>query len=228
MSSLRRERDWAAGQSVLPSGQPVRYPSGMFRLSVLCGLVAAVSGCAGTHARSYSTVGGLAGAASGALIGAASGNAGEGALIGLAAGGLGGAALGASEDRRDERFAIQQASYEQAAYAHAAGAVTTTDLITMSQSGVGDAVIRSMLLQRGSRVDLSPGGVVFLKQNGVSDAVILAAQQAAGLPEPPGPPVGHYGPPPVVIHEAPVFVRPVVPVRPGLHISIGGRRRRCR
>jgi hypothetical protein len=50
----------------------------------------ALAGC-GTNPGDRAVSGGLLGAGSGALIGAAAGNAGEGALIG----GLGGAALGA-------------------------------------------------------------------------------------------------------------------------------------
>ena len=144
-------------------------------------------GCAGPNAAATGTFGTVAGAATGAIIGAASGNPGKGMAIGAVAGGVGGTLIGHEADREARRHdELMQASYERdAAYAEAAAvaqAVTAADLVTLTHNGVGEEVIRGMLFNRGSNVDLSPGGVIYLKQQGVSDGVILAAQQAAAVP----------------------------------------------
>ena len=212
--------------------------------------VVALPGCSGPNAAAGGAFGTIAGAATGAVIGAASGHPGRGAAIGAAVGGVGGAAIGRAEDRRDAAdAAIAQASYEQEVAYAASQAVTSVDLVTMTHNGVSDAVIRSMLLQRGASVDLSPGGVIYLKQQGVSDDAILAAQQAGGLH--PVTPVIAPPPPrrvtPVVVHEVhevyerPIIVRPryAAPCRPrrrpvtfeahfgdcGPAVSFGGRKR---
>jgi hypothetical protein len=89
----------------------------------------------------------------------------------------------------------------------AAAAVTNLDLINMAKAGVGDDLIISTIQSRGARLDLSPQGLIALKQSGVSDRVLIAAQNmsagpryVAGPPPAvivrPGPPPYWYGPRP--------------------------------
>ena len=48
--------------------------------------------------------------------------------------------------------------------------------IRLTQAGLSDEVIISAIQTRGTRVDLSPKGLIELKKNGVSDHVLVAAQ----------------------------------------------------
>lgn len=214
----------------------MRRPLRALGLPVAVSLLALSAGCAGPNARATGAFGTVAGAATGAVIGAASDNPVKGAIIGGVVGGAGGTAIGRAADIRDrqaahdaamEQAAIQQASYQQPAPVHL-GAVSTIDLITMSQSGVGDEVICSMLAQRGCDVDLSPTGVISLKNSGVSDGVILAAQQAQFRPPASGPVVVNPPRGPVVIERE---VHVVPSAYPPWHPHWGGRgvyrRRRC-
>lgn len=145
-------------------------------LSVI-GTISLLCGCASTG---HNTVAGAAvgtgiGALSGTIIGSQTGHAGNGMAIGAATGALAGGLIGNAEDARDERdAAIAQASNEQIAQM----ALTNSDLLLMTQSGVGDDVIVEAVLTRGGRFDLSPLGIVHLKNSGVSDRVILAIQKA--------------------------------------------------
>jgi len=136
--------------------------------------------------------GGAFGAITGALIGGRS-HRGEGALIGAGVGALTGNVLGRAQDRSDERRAATGAAVvagmnQQAA----AAAVTNLDLVSMARAGVGDDLIISTLQSRGARLDLSPQGLIALKQSGVSDRVLIAAQNMGAGP-------GYVaGPPPAV------------------------------
>jgi len=124
--------------------------------------------------------GGALGAVTGAIVGGRD-NRGEGALIGLGVGAVTGNLLGRSQDRADE----QRAAYGAAAVGQwnqqaAAQAVTNYDLQEMTRAGVTEEVIISTMRSRGSRVDLSPNSLISLKQAGVSDRVVLAAQGMNG------------------------------------------------
>jgi len=121
-------------------------------------------------------LGGALGAISGAIIGGKS-KRGQGALIGAGVGALTGNILGRNKDRADQ----QQAAYGSAVVARAnqvaaARAVTNLDLIRMTQAKVSEEVIISTLRARGARLDLSPEGLIALKESGVSDGVLIAAQ----------------------------------------------------
>ena len=147
---------------------------------------------------SDTVVGGAFGAITGAIVGG-SRNRGEGALIGAGVGALTGNLLGQAKDRADERYAATGAgavaSLNQQA---AATAVTNYDLVGMTKAGVSDEVIISTLRSRGSRLDLSPQGLIALKQNGVSDRVLLTAQGMLS-----GPAYIASPPPPVFVTPAP-------------------------
>ncbi len=122
-------------------------------------------------------VGGAFGAITGAILGGKK-NRGEGALIGAGVGALAGNLLGRGKDQQDERRAANGALIAaQANRQAAAQAVTNFDLIRLTQAGVGENVIISPLRARGTRLDLSPTGLISLKKSGVSDGVLIAAQQ---------------------------------------------------
>jgi hypothetical protein len=145
--------------------------------------------------------GGLAGAGVGAAIGDASGNAGPGAILGAAIGTLTGNAIGESIDAD---LARSRAEIEARMGRQMSGAVTSQDVIAMTQAGLSEDVIATHV--RASGVAQPPGvnDLIFLRNNGVSDRVIQALQQA---PPPAGAtqvayatPVA-YGPPRAVIVE---------------------------
>lgn len=152
-------------------------------------------------------VGGGLGAITGALIGGKK-NWEGGALIGAGVGALTGRAIGKSHDRAD----AQQVAVGSAVAAHAnaqvaAAAVTNHDLVQMTSAGLSDELIISTIQNRGGRFDVSPNGLISLKQAGVSDRVVLAAQQAAGTvgPTPINPTIRVTPPPAVYVRPAPVI-----------------------
>lgn len=121
-------------------------------------------------------VGGALGAVTGAIVGG-KGDRGEGALIGAGVGAITGNLLGRAKDRADQHHAAAGAAVvAQANQQAAALAVTNYDLVGMTRAGVSEDLIISTLRSRGSRLDLSPQGLIALKEAGVSDRVMLAAQ----------------------------------------------------
>jgi uncharacterized protein YcfJ len=132
--------------------------------------------------------GGALGAVTGAIVGGKD-NRGEGALIGAGVGALTGNLLGRSKDRVDEqRAAYGAATVNQWNQQAAAQAVTNYDLIEMTRAGVSEDVIISTMRSRGTRLDMSPNSLIALKQSGVSDRVVLAAQDLrGGVPVAPAP-----------------------------------------
>lgn len=180
----------------------------------ILGLVALMLCANGCRSMNRTQEGGLVGtgigAITGAMIGASSGNADSGALIGGAAGLLAGSMIGAEEDAIERDIAVQHAQYEQRLHA-----MSNVDLVEMTRAGVSDSVIIGAARDRGGNFDLSPAGIISLKNQGVSDGVILAAQNA---PRREFPVVRHttptrsvsysvgIGPPPVVVYPRPVHV----------------------
>ena len=121
-------------------------------------------------------VGGAFGAITGAIIGGKK-DRGEGALIARRHGALTGNLLGKSKDRADEqRAAAGSAAVANANQRAAARAVTNYDLIRLTQAGLSDDVIISTIRAHGARLDLGPDGLIALKENGVSDRILVAAQ----------------------------------------------------
>jgi hypothetical protein len=121
-------------------------------------------------------MGGALGAITGAVVGGKK-NRGEGALIGAGVGAVTGNILGRNKDRADEQRAAYGASrVGQLNQQVAAQAVTNYDLLEMTRAGVSEDVIISTMRSRGARLDLSPNSLIALKQSGVSDRVVLAAQ----------------------------------------------------
>ncbi|MCM2369131.1 YMGG-like glycine zipper-containing protein [Aporhodopirellula aestuarii] len=176
-----------------------------------------LSGCQTTsHAHQDAAVGTFLGTATGAIIGHQSGHAGEGALIGAATGAVAGALIGDAKDARDER----DAALRQASYPGPEPALTNNDLIRMAQSGLGDHVIINTVQTRGGIFDLTPDGLILLKSNGVSDAVIVAVQNASKPHQyvdqsVASPSVVYVNPRPAVRVVTPIYRAPVRRGRPG-------------
>jgi hypothetical protein len=155
-------------------------------------------------------VGGALGAVTGAIVGGK--HKGTDALIGAGIGAVTGNLLGQAKDHSDEQKAAAGAAMAANMNAQAAAqAVTNYDLVTMTRSGVSDDLIISTIQSRGARLDLSPQALIALKQQGVSDRVVLAAQNMShGAPYvPPGGavPVVATGPPPatVIVEPRPYY-----------------------
>jgi hypothetical protein len=155
-------------------------------------------------------LGGAMGAITGAIIGGHK-HGGQDALIGAGVGAVTGNILGRQKDATDERRAAAgQAAVNNLNAQAAAQSVTNYDILQMSHAGISDDVIISTMHQRGARIDLSPQGLIALKQQGVSDRVVVAAQQMAAAPgyyPPAGTTtiVGDYPPPPSTVIIAPAY-----------------------
>ena len=154
------------------------------------------------HTRQGATLGGLAGAIAGAAIGKQNNETAAGALIGGALGLATGAAIGSS---RDADLARSRA-YQQQMHWKRSRAVSTQDVLTMTHSGLGDALIINHIHQNGVQRRLEVSDVIALHRQGVSEAVITALQRApiATVSREPARPV-HTRP---VIIEEHHYVRP--------------------
>ena len=167
-------------------------------------------------------LGGAMGAITGAIVGGGK-HTGQNALIGAGVGAVAGNLLGRSKDAADERRAAngamavgQMNAQASAMNAQAAAmAVSDVDLVQMTRAGISEDVMISTMRSRGTRVDLSPQSLIALRQQGVSDRVVLAAQQmsagtgyVAGAPPiaaPMGPTVIAEVPPPPAVIVTPVY-----------------------
>jgi hypothetical protein len=156
-------------------------------------------------------LGGAMGAITGAVVGGRK-HTGQNALIGAGVGAVAGNLLGRSKDAADERRTAQgAAAVGQMNQQAVAMAVTDSDLVQMTRAGINEDVIISTMRSRGTRIDLSPQSVIGLRQQGVSDRVVMAAQQmgggsgyVAGVPAY-GPTVVSEIPPPPAVIVAPVY-----------------------
>jgi len=112
--------------------------------------------------------GGLIGAGTGALIGHATGHTGAGALIGAGVGALSGGLIGNAVDESDKKTDAKIA----AAAAAQQGPMGITDVVYLAQQHVTDEVIITQIRSTHAVFQLSAGDTVWLKQQGVSDAVV--------------------------------------------------------
>ena len=125
--------------------------------------------------KSLGIFGGLAGAGIGAAIGQEGGDALPGAAIGGAIGALSGAILGGAVDDEETRQNVyRQQQYEQ--QQQWAQRVSLTEVVSMSQAGLGDEVIINQIRTKGMAQTLTSNDLIVLKQQGVSDRVINAMQ----------------------------------------------------
>jgi hypothetical protein len=149
--------------------------------------------------------GGLIGAGTGAVVGSATGHTGAGALIGAGVGALSGGLVGHAVDKSEEKTAAQIA----AANAPARGPLGITDVAQMVQARVSDDVIITQIRSTGAVFNLSQTDIIWLKQQGVSDAVVQEMQATAS----------RY--PRRVYTAAPVYAQPVYVVEPQPPVSVG-------
>jgi hypothetical protein len=84
--------------------------------------------------------------------------------------------------------------------------VSVLDVVVMTHNRVGDAAIMDFVRQNGVERPLAAPDLVMLHKEGVSDAVMIALQQAAVPVAPLAAPI----PPSVVVVPPPVYPRPVV------------------
>src|SRR5262245_15857203 len=167
--------------------------------------VVLVSGCQSMNNTEKGAVaGGGIGAGAGALIGHATGHTGAGALIGGLTGGLLGGAIGNDADKekaRQECIAAAEARH-----------LNITDVASMAQQHVSDGIIINQIRTTGSVYNLTADEIVWLRQQGVSEAVIAEMQATAYRPV-----RRVYTPAPVVVYE-----QPPPPVSVGVGIGFHG------
>lgn len=176
------------------------------------------AGCASMSPTEQGVLGGGAlGGVTGAVVGNAVGNTGAGAAIGAGVGALAGGLTGNAVEQAEHR-AVAQATAQQQAQ-QVARQLGMTDIVQMTQGGVSDQVIIGQIQSTGSVYALSPADIQWLKDNRVSDGVIMEMQQSQNRVRP-----VVYGRPnrPVYVAE-PVYVYPPPPV-----IGVGFGYGRCR
>jgi outer membrane lipoprotein SlyB len=175
----------------------------MKRIGFWIVIVAGSSGCSSmTPTENGVLGGGVLGGLTGAVVGHAVGNTGAGAVIGTGVGALAGGLTGNAVEESEQRNQARAAAAQQAARQ-----LGLTDIVQMTQGKVSDSVIISQIRATNSIYQLSPTDIQWLKDNGVTDAVVVEMQQTAarrplvyGRPRPVyvvDEPV-YYGPPPVV------------------------------
>ena len=155
----------------------------LFSVLTLLAIAICTIGCRSPyHADQGALGGGLLGAGAGAIIGEATGgNAASGAAIGAGLGAITGAMVGSEMDDMEarNRAMIEERMGRQLA----AGAATTSEVISMSQAGVDDSLIINHVKSNGMIAPLSSNDLIMLKQQGVSEPVI-AAMQSSPTPRP--------------------------------------------
>jgi hypothetical protein len=134
------------------------------------------------------------GAGAGAAIGSTVGKAGAGALIGGAAGLVGGALVGNAADRQEAHDHAVAAAYA----ANARPALSIFDVVKMTQQHISDTVIIHDIRETGSAYNLTADDIIWLKQQGVSDAVVIEMQSRR----------------PGVVYTTGPYARPVYVVEP--------------
>lgn len=194
--------------------------------TVLVGAVNATGCSTMNNTEKGAVAGGAVGTGVGLLAGAATGNPRTGAAVGGLLGGGLGAIAGNDQDRRDER--AREATHA-VAVANAQAQVQQqrmgiTDVVRMARGGHDDQVIINQIRSTGSTFQLTGSDLDFLKDNGVSPAVIAEMQSARPVsPLSPRVVVREPAPTTVIYQEpAPVVVRPVyapvyVPPRPVIY-----------
>lgn len=154
------------------------------------------------------TLGGLAGAVAGGLIGDHNGEAGAGAAIGGVVGAVAGGLLGNANEKEQVYQQQRQIYYQQQQQiTHTQSAVSLNDVISMSRSGLSDSVIINQINQRGVQTTLQVPDIIALHQQGVRESVITAMQHAPTgvqrVARAPQPVVQRIiTPAPVIVHES--------------------------
>ncbi|MEZ6096937.1 MAG: glycine zipper domain-containing protein [Pirellulaceae bacterium] len=200
-----------------------RRPEIMFcRWILAVGLTLAIcsTGIAQQNTRDGAVVGGATGAIIGGIIGHQNDETPEGAIIGGVVGAVAGGLLGKNRDQqiaREQYYQNQMYQQQQQINQMSRPCVTSNDVITMCRNGVGEQVIINYVQTDGVDRRLNVSEIIALHQQGVSENIISAMQNA---------PVGQQGqvaPPPtyrqatmpqqpqtVIIREQYEVVRPPV------------------
>jgi len=147
--------------------------------------------------------GAVVGGILGTIVGAAAGRPLQGAAIGAGIGGTVGGVNGAAQDSRDRQVTQSVVAAQQR------GQDELSEVAKMHQAGTSDALIIQHIQSSGAIFNLTGDQIVWLKQQGISDAVIQVMQYYNG-------PVRVYGrgyPGPYVY--APPVTQPVVVVDQG-------------
>ncbi len=138
-------------------------------------LVWPTSGCRSPYYSDRGAVaGGLAGAGIGAALGNSSGNALPAAIAGAAIGTFTGSAIG---DGIDADLARSKAEVEARMGRQMSGAVTSEEVIAMTQAGLSEDVIATHIRAHGVARPPNVNDLIVLRNQGVSDRVIQALQQ---------------------------------------------------
>ncbi|MBX7102962.1 MAG: hypothetical protein K1X57_02700 [Gemmataceae bacterium] len=176
------------------------------RWIILLAIGSGITGCSSLTPTENGVLGGGAlGGVTGALIGKSLGNTGAGAAIGAGVGAVAGGVTGNAVEQAENK-AVARATFQQ--QQQAARQLGLTDVVQMAQGKVSDPVIIGQIRTTGSRYNLSTTDIQWLKDNGVSDAVVMEMQQTASRPAP----VVYARQRPVYVVEEPVFVGPPPPV----------------
>jgi uncharacterized protein YcfJ len=193
------------------------------RFVAAVGTLAFVGGCASmSHTDRGVLTGGGLGAATGAIIGSATGNAGAGALIGTGLGAIAGGLTGAAVDSAERKAEVRTAAALQAQQQQAQ--LGLSEIAQLARNGVGDGVIIEQVRVSGTVYHLTADQILWLRDNGVSEAVIREMQATAHRP--PGPPVVYQR----VVPYQRVYVVDPYPPPPVVGIGVGYTfgPRRCR
>jgi len=126
------------------------------------------------HTEKGAVIGGVGGALAGAAIGKQNDETAAGALIGGAIGLFTGSAIGSAKDDEINRAR----AYQQQLNWRMARAVSMQDVLTMTRNGLSEDVIINHIRQNGSQRPVEVNDVIALHQQGVSQRVIVAMQQA--------------------------------------------------
>jgi hypothetical protein len=169
----------------------------MKRNWLVTGVLLLGCGCTSmSHTEEGAATGGIVGAAAGGLIGAAAHAPVAGALIGAGTGALIGGAAGNAEDRREDR-AVRQAAAAQAAAARTA--LSLEDVVNLVQQHIDESIIITQIRQSSVVYRLTGDQIIWLKQQGVSDAIVRELQAHTAVYVQPAPVVIYRDPPPVAV-----------------------------
>ncbi|MFL5329598.1 MAG: glycine zipper domain-containing protein [Gemmataceae bacterium] len=172
----------------------------MKRVGLLFTILAGSVGCSTLTPTENGVLGGGAvGGVTGAVVGHALGNTAAGAVIGTGVGAVAGGLTGNAIEQSENRQAVAVAAQQQAARQ-----LGMTEVVQLSQARTSDAVIISQIRATGSVYQLSPTDIQWLKDNGVSDPVVIEMQLTASR----RPVVYGRAPRPVYVVEEPYYYGP--------------------
>lgn len=117
-----------------------------------------------------SVVGGLVGATAGGIIGHQSHSGLEGAGIGAAVGAVAGGLIGSQIEKKPK---VDTSGTTPAADLQK---LTTQQIIDLAHQGMGDSLIIEKIKATNSTFQLAPADITYLKEQGVSQAVIDVMQ----------------------------------------------------